>query len=442
MKKVAIVYIAHDGYTSMYTGVGTVARDFLLSFPEVVKHLQKKLNYSYELFATTIKYNKNCFGYSENLKQSTLEFIKKHENIKLIELLNGSHGEESYAGVGNWKAASISAATFIYSLSLSYDYVIAIAVDTPFAQVANYYFNQYESQNVEIVWLPQSTVIIHREKQKTLSSEEELRFKWEKVCIDLANIHNQVFIGSVGKYMKRHLIEDFGAMPEKIVNLTNSLYLNRLDTYRVSQKSIENTLQKLGLPCDRPILFSFGRAEYYKGLDLVLLGSLDLIKKYNYFVLVLASPYEDNQRDLILTKLKKIAKSHTKDMKVISTQDFLLPHIIMQWKNTNILAVLSRAEPFGLIPIESRYYKNQKLTLLVSAVGGLNEQVIDGEDGFVTQLKQDDINASLKKIVRLSSQAKKKIALAGYNKVSDLYNQINVNVEFIENRLKSLQVRE
>lgn len=439
MKKVAIVYIAHDGYTSMYTGVGTVARDFLLSFPEVTKRLnQVRRNYSFDLFATTIKYNSNCFGYSESLKQANLKFVKRHENIKLIELLNGSYGEESYAGIDHWKAASISAATFIYTLSLSYDYVIAIAVDTPFAQVANYYFNQYESQNVEIVWLPQSTVIIHREKQKTLSSEEKLRFKWEKDCIDLANTHSQVFIGSVGQYMKGHLIEDFGAKPVKIIDLTNSLYLKRLDTYKISQKSIENTLQKLGVPCDKPILFSFGRAEYYKGLDLVLLGSLDLIKKYNYYVLVLTSPYEDNQNDPILTKLNSIAKRYANDMKVISTQDFLLPHAIMQWKNTNILAILSRAEPFGLIPIESRYYMNQKLTLLVSAVGGLMEQVNDGKDGFLTQLRHNDIRATLEKIAKLPIENKKQITVSGYNKINKLYNQININSIFIEHRLKSL----
>ncbi len=439
MKKIAIVYIAHDGYTSLYTGVGTIARDFLFSFPDVANRLHEaNEDHFFDLYATTIKYGKKCFGYSETLKRATLDFIKLHNNIKFIELLNGSHGEESYAGIECWKTASISAATFIYTLSLSYDYVIAIAVDTPFAQVANYYFNQYESTNVEIVWLPQSTVIIHREKKKTLSAVENLRYRWEKDCIEFANKHKQVFIASVGQYMKTHIIKDFGAKPNKIIDLHNSLYLQRLDNNKLSQKSIEKKLKNLGVPTNRPLLFSFGRAEYYKGLDLVLLESLDLIKKYNYFVLILTSPYEDNQKDPTLVMLRSIANKHIRDMKIISTQDFILPHLVMQWKNTKILAILSRAEPFGLIPIESRYYMNQGLTLLISSVGGLMEQVNDGEDGFVTQLKHRDIRASFEKIARLPIGDKKKIVLAGYNKITRLYNQVDNNMKFIKQRLKLL----
>lgn len=78
MRNVAIIYMAHDGFTSLYTGVGSVARDFLLSFPHVSKNLKKVFkNYSFDLYATTIKYDKNWFGFSEKLKKETLSFVKK-----------------------------------------------------------------------------------------------------------------------------------------------------------------------------------------------------------------------------------------------------------------------------------------------------------------------------------------------------------------------------
>src|SRR3989344_1600320 len=151
MKKIAIVYLAHDGFTSLYTGVGTVARDFLLSFPEVNKILR---------------------GDNKNLS---------------LELFNGSGGEKSYGSIDLWKNACISAATFVYTLltSQKFNKVIVVCVDTPFAQVANYFFDQYQDSNIDFVWLPQSTVMIHKidsalGKKFEQNSYLKLRYTWEK----------------------------------------------------------------------------------------------------------------------------------------------------------------------------------------------------------------------------------------------------------------------
>src|SRR3989344_1823446 len=188
MKKIAIVYLAHDGFTSLYTGVGTVARDFLLSFPEVNKILRgDNKNLSLELFMGTIKYNKKCFGYSEEVKKGTVFYTKKYKNIHLVELINGSGGEKSYGSIDLWKNACISAATFVYTLltSQKFNKVIVVCVDTPFAQVANYFFDQYQDSNIDFVWLPQSTVMIHKidsalGKKLEQNSYLKLRYTWEK----------------------------------------------------------------------------------------------------------------------------------------------------------------------------------------------------------------------------------------------------------------------
>lgn len=438
MKKIAIVYMAHDGFTSLYTGVGTVARDFLLSFPHVSENLKSVFkNYSIDLYATTIKYDKNCFGFSEKLKKETLRFIKKNENIHLIELLNGSNANESYATIEYWKFASISGATFTYTLSLRYDQVIIVAVDTPFAQVANYFFKQYQFKNVKIVWLPQSTVLIHRKKTQPLTKEEKERYQWEKEAVTLAAKNRQVFIGCVGSFMKKHLIRDYSAKPNRMVDLSNGLDLKRLENNKVSQKTTENLLKKLNVPTDRPLLFSFGRSEEYKGLDLVVTNSLELIDKYKYYVLIFCSPYPDKGGAATLRKLKLFEAKKKTDIKVYLTHDFSLPHYIMQWQQTNILAVLSRAEPFGLIPIESRYYNNPSLTLLVSNAGGLPDQVENNRDGFITKLDSNSIKKSLNNISMLSRQDKRKISTNGYDKIIKTYDQASINTRFINNLLNN-----
>lgn len=439
MKRVAIVYMAHDGFTSLYTGVGAIAQDFLLSFPQVAKNLKQEFKkYTFDCYATTIKYNKNCFGFSEIVKTNTENFIKQNKNTHLIELLNGSNADESYATIDYWKAASISGATFIYLLSLQYDEVIAITVDTPFTQVANYFFKQYDTANVKILWLPQSTVLIHREKEKSLSKAEKERYVWEKDVIDLATKNKDVFIGYIGDFMRKHLIEDYSAKLSRLINFSNGLYLEGLKKNITTQDNIKSLLHSLEIPLERPLLLSFGRTELYKGLDLVLDNVSGIAKEYNFFTVVLTAPYDDEAGKSMFKKLKKFETNDKKNIKVISTQNFSLPHKIMQWKKTFILAILSRAEPFGLIPIESRFYNNKNLTLIVSNRGGLKDQVASGNDGFVTSLDKKSIRESFKKVAKLSLKDKEKIAINGYKKVIASYDQVDTNTKFIFEMLKKI----
>lgn len=441
MKKIAIVYMAHDGFTSLYTGVGTIARDFLLSFPQVSKILKNKFkDYDFDFYATTIKYSKKCFGFSEEIKRNTWNFISQNKNTYLVELLNGSKADQSYGTINHWQFASISGATFIYTLSGQYNKIIVVTVDTPFAQVANFFFDQYNIKNVKIIWLPQSTVKIHKVGISSLKSHkgshyEEERYKWEKEVIQLSDVNDQVIIGYVGEFMKKHLIQEYSTKPTCLLSIKNALNLERLKSYITSQSKIKNLLHKMDIPTNRPILFSFGRAEPYKGLDLVVANSLDLIKEKNFFILILCSPYFD--KDPYVEKLKRFEKTYKKDVKIVCTLDFVLPHYIIQWYKTNILAILSRAEPFGLIPIEARFYKNKNLTLLVSNIGGLKEQVVDEVDGFVTKLRRNAIKNKLNRITELSPKEKSTISNNGYNKVVSDFDQIKIDTQFISTILSS-----
>jgi len=189
----------------------------------------------------------------------------------------------------------------------------------------------------------------------------------------------------------------------------------------------------MDVPIDRPLLFSFGRAEPYKGLDLVIKNSISIIKRNNYFVLILASPY--SMDDPYVSILNQSIKQNKNNIKVIFGLDFLTPHYIMQWKNTKILALLSRAEPLGMIPAESRFYNNKNLTLLTSNVDGFKEQINDGVDGYKTDLNDKDITSKLELIAKLDCKKKETISTNGYNKVIQESNQININYSFIRKYL-------
>lgn len=444
MKKIAIVYIAHDGFTSLYTGVGTVARDFLLSFPDVYKRLIKEYkNIDLDLFATTLKYKKDCFGYSEEIKKVTKFYTQRYRNIHLIELINGSAGKKSYGSIDLWRNACISSATFIYSIInyYNYDKVLVICVDTPFTQVANYFFDQYSYQNVDFIWLPQSTALIHKYDsalEKSLRSENYIdeRFLWEKSVIDLAKKNKQVKIGFVGSFMKKHLIKDYGADIDTLISLQNGLYFPRMKRNRVTQKKIASTLRSLGVPLNRPLLFSFGRAESYKGLDLVIKNATNLIEKKDYYVLIFASPYSMN--DPYVSLLNKLVHKYSRDTKIVYGLDFLTPHYIMQWHNTRILALLSRAEPFGLIPIETRSYKNKNASLITSGLGGYLEQITDSIDGFTTELENKSIRSKFEKIADLNKKQKEIMSQRGYERIIQNYDQVKINYDLIRRYLRKI----
>lgn len=421
-----------------------MARDFLLSFPVVNKKVKNEYpSIKIDLYATTLKYNDECFGYSKEIERISEEMSIKHKNIHLIELVNGSSGTKSYGSIENWKNACISGATFLYTLTKlkKYDRILALCVDTPFAKVPNYFFDQYHNKIVDFIWLPQSTVLIHKiDSAIGISEEQEKyvheRFEWEKAVVDLSKINKQVKIGCVGHFMKQHLLEKYEAETDRLVDIQNGVNFKRINSYKMRQKDIASILKRYQVPLNRPLLFSFGRGEPYKGLDLILKNAIPLIKSKKYFVLILASPY--SMDDDYVKDLQHIANQYPSNMRIVFGLDFLTPHYIMQWKNTKIVALLSRAEPFGLIPIESRSHNNKNLTLIASNIDGYVEQITSGTDGFLVDLEDNEIQKVFLKISELSSKEKAFISAKGYAHVISDYNQENINFVFLNEYIASL----
>lgn len=446
MKKVAVVYMAHDGFASLYSGVGTLSRDFLLSFPEVSQSLREMHpDVEVALYVATMKFNDTSFALSHDIRDATLQFVAANDNIHFVELHNGSSAQDAYGTLENWKNACISAATFLSTITDTFDEILTICVDTPFVQVANRFLDTYDAANVRFIWLPQSTVKIHRYGMSADADQQgatyvEQRYDWEKGVVALAKKDTRVRIGSVGKFMKQHLIKDYDAEPSTLVDITNSLYLERLKKNVRSQTEIRQFLKGLDVPLNRPLIFSFGRAEPYKGLDLVLKNVDRMIKDHDYFTLIFAAPY--SMDDPYVAELSRLAAKHPNDIKVLYNMDFTAPHYVMQWHNTHILAILSRSEPFGIIPIESRFYNNPNLTLLASDIDGLKYQVQSGIDGFLTELTSESIQATFSILADMDKGKRRGIARNGYDRVTGQYNQVNVNLNLLSNYISGLESKE
>lgn len=434
--KITINLLAHDGITSQYTGVGRVVFDSLriLCEDKKMSRLIRSVN------AITGKYNDNCLGFSEIIKNRSIKLLNK-KNGRLWEALNESRGEISYGDISNWRGVSISSAALLYSLSQQHpnDLNINLCLDTPFAQTASF-FQQYsedEKKKHIFVWIPHSTVKIHKIDSAIQGYKEyyNQRFEWERAAVNLANKTERVYVGYVGKFMREHLIGEYSCDPERLLDFTNGLDVNdERFSKKTGEQEIEKILDQYEIPKDKDLMLSFGRLEPYKGFDLAVRigGQLD---PKTIVTVLFAQPY--SQQDPIIGEYRQLMEKYNPKGVFISDYDFDLPHVLLKWHRTKILLVPSLAEPFGLIPEEARLYKNPYLRIVAMNRDGFSEQISDGKDGFLVDLtKVEESSEKIKKILSLSDEETTELtsagfarAVANYDLANNLYQSISKIIE-------------
>jgi glycosyltransferase involved in cell wall biosynthesis len=440
MKKIAYVYIAHDGFTTLYTGVGTNTRFFTRCFRNATQEF-KKNNTEFEIdtHLVTIKYTDQCYGYKQEIVDELQGYIKNNKNVYFSEIINGSLGEISYGTIENWKIASSSAAQFLIDLANNYDKVVAIVVDTPFAGVINY-LQQSNNEKISVFWLPQSTVKIHKVdsavREKGIGDEyEKIRFDWEKQVIDIVNhsSSSRFKIAYIGEYMKNHLIEDYGAMSTNMIPIYNGICTEILDTYKKDDKYIENYLKTRNIPLGKKLVISWGRAEKYKGYDLLIKAFLQIKDKIEHNLVIIAAPYPNAHE--YIDELKALIKGSEDRIQLFDTFEYELPYLLVQWENTEIASSLSRGEPCSLLQGEARYLANKNMVFLASNIGGFLYQIDDGVNGFLVNLEIDDISQKIYQVLNLSMGEKNKISDNGVELVSGKFNLDGIYLEFIKNTI-------
>ncbi|MBU1043892.1 MAG: glycosyltransferase [Candidatus Omnitrophica bacterium] len=439
IKNIAVIYFSHDGISSLYTGVGTSGRDICYSMLDIKKSLEVN-GYNLTFYPGTIRYNKQFHGYSKSVREE----VKKIANsfgTKIIEVENGSGGTLSYGNVNYWIQASQNASSEIDKLSNLYEHIIVISSDTPFAGVAQY----TKSKNITHVWVPRSTAKIHssfklRKEDGSMDEFMKSRITWEENAVNFANTNKNSYIGHIGDFVKQHLMTDYGAKEDSLIEMRIGLYYPRLNEYKKSQEQIKQFLKDIGISADKGLLVSFARAEHYKGLDLVLKLGGYLEKKYDVQTIILTVPY--SMDDPYIQELNKVKEEHNPNAIIIFGHDFITPHYLMQWEKTKIVAVLSRQEPTGLVPGEFRYYKNSEAQLLVSNKDGLPERVADGIDGFVCNIDNiNDIIDKAEEIMNLSQSEKKSVSDAGYKTIMSKYYLPDNLTAMLQKLLTKLEVK-
>ena len=252
--KLLINICAHDGIISHFAGVGTIVKKYI----KASTIINKDNDYHINLF--TPQYNENSFGYSSLTRAEN----ENKTNVTVFIVSNGSNGKTAYGTVTNWELLSKNTAYEINKFDLSkYDYIITIANDTPFAMLPKYI---NKASNHKIVWIPHSTVKIHRVDSAIKNSELEFnnRLEWEETAINFINDNNNCFLGSTGKYIENHLIEEYNLKKEKSIFIPNGELSTEIPNY-IEEPTCRILFEKI--KNEKSLIMSYGRAEEYKNLE-------------------------------------------------------------------------------------------------------------------------------------------------------------------------------
>ncbi len=428
MRKIAILFGAYDGICSHYCGVGTMAKDFLLSFYKIISHLQVKceiypictLNTS---FATSDKTEKEI----NNLIQKYPDIYK---GIRWID--NGTSGGDPYGNVNNWMILCSKVVEEIYNISCDYDATIFIGQDGPYLGCATLFFKRYCAYNVFFINIFYSSVLYNRAlPYDKITNYARLGWEYAAVLFSKKNPAHSMIYGN-GKSFAEYLSSCF-EFKEVIPYVNNGLNIDRMKSKIVSQNIIASHLEEYSIPLDKSLMFTVGRCEQAKGFEYVI-HFAGLMQRYNIHTVILMSQCEQN-----LDYYKKIKSLSNKNyITLIDKRDMELPSLIYQWKNTRIAVEFALRESAGLLPAEARFYK--RAIVVVSDIPGLAEQITDGKDGLVSSVDSKTMSKTAKRVIDILENDYEEIIRNGYKKVIENYDSVVTYKKFLDKICKDFGI--
>lgn len=416
MIKVAFVLLTFDGVKSFYCGVGAVTQYLIASFEEIQEGFRSEnINFDYHILYSSIPKE---FGNNDKIIERTKQLISKNSNVFLESLSHDILVKNPFGTFKSWPILCEKASKYIKNIKNAYDKIVVIAQDTPFAAVSN--FLPLEDKSLKVIWIAQSTGKIWN---RGIDIIEKERYQWERIAIDMSSNFENVFLGSISNYMREHLTKEWQAPNNKIIPFINGISIPYLNTFEsVNQQTIRSLLTRYKIPTNIPLFLSFGRAQWYKGLDLAAKIGVLISKYHKIHVVICALNDYTGEADKVINELKTILNQNPHSSTLLTDFPTFLPRSLMQWHLCNALAMTSKREPFGLIPSEFRIMGSEDAILISSNAGGLKEQMKDRNDGIVVDINSKFKESDIEPILNIWQNASElKLNLNGRKNVSKNY---------------------
>ncbi len=179
-------------------------------------------------------------------------------------------------------------------------------------------------------------------------------------------------IFSVSKFVLGMNIPEF-IIPPSIDPLSDK---NR----ELSDEEMNATINKFGIPTDRPIILQVSRFDRFKD-PLGVISAYRMVKKYNDCVLVLAgSPATDDpEGEVVLNEVREFANNDP-DIYILLLPPYSDKDINALQRTATVVLQKSLKEGFGLTVSEAMW---KGKPVIGGATGGIQLQIIHGVTGFL-----------------------------------------------------------
>ncbi len=431
-KKIAIIQFSFDGIQTLMGGVGYAVQNTLSAIESINKQ-QNSIQLTSIL--VTPQYDPSISEYNIACKNRSLQHCEI-TNGKLFEIDNNMPlhilgGAEQFAYLSQKGAVLLS--DFLAANGMYFDAIKIIFHDFSFSHIPKYYAKL--STNIpahcQFIWVPHTSARIYYTSLDNLDTFQTAWLNYEKEIVNIINDSKNptIMLGYINQTMKNEWVLHYAVKAERLIPFKGGITFERFSK-KLSSEYIIKTLKKFDIPQNKPLIFSMGRGVSIKGHDQVIHCVEALLSHHPQLHLVLLAPkmQEDPEYPELLTQIinEKNLKNH---VTLITTFETELPKVILQHEQTQIIAMFSRDEAFGLVALEARLAPN-KAILLVSDRGGMKEIVEHGVDGFVFHYGKrgeeqidDAINKALH-ILGLTSEERDSIIQAGHERVSNDFNLV------------------
>lgn len=421
----------HDGIASHYNGVGSMVE----RYAEVLNSFDVGDN-ELTLNLITPEYHADSFAFSSSQYERSSAIARAH-NGGVYMVSNGTSAAANYGDIPQWQELCENTALLIKQLSAnqSYDYVINLYNDTPFAGLANY----IKEEGMINVWIPHSTVKIHgvdsAMEDGAGTAYYNRRLLWEEEAIDGINRRSLCYVGMVGLFIEHHLVNEYGLSKEKVLRVHNGIFTNQRQQPAEPTEALSNCLDRIHP--DKPIILSYARAEEYKNLEYTMRLGAQLHQEFQ--TVVIAQSYFPTQP--ILDHYRELAASTGTTLFI--DPPFTLPKAILQLQRPTVVLVPSHKEIMGLIVNEIRAHNNPDLLIVANDVPGLNEQINDGEDGVLIDVSLQKIHDAAVKICHyFTPEMRERLRSNGITRIANDYNIVYNFNQFLHTILSLSRMKE
>jgi glycosyltransferase involved in cell wall biosynthesis len=343
----------------------------VLAFKDIAKNLSAEGRQT-KLSIIAIKPARNSVGLRPDfLKDSRAITRKSGGNVYLIE--NLMQPSDNYFNFDVWETYNNSARNIIDDITEPHDRTIVIANDVIFAQTYGSGINTYN------VWMPHSIASAHA--QSYVDATE--RINWEMRAATRIRRDANSYMGSASPAISKLLRGVFDLSGTKILPLYYGFYLPTYSPH-YSQKAISKVLVDHNIPTDKKLLFSFGRADEYKGLDIALEAMIKIAEEHSeYHAVLIASRFsKEGFIDGLQSRLRNIVKQSPR-ASLFLDYEFELPKYLLQHNKTAFLFNLPTRDYCPLIPFEAQIIGNKQLCVINSSMPCFNGIVHNDVDGFL-----------------------------------------------------------